>query len=109
MHHIIHDAAAFWLITCIFTTSQFQKDKDKDNLQVWESTRELGAGGLRSIWKRGLGCHLSSGEDSAPPLQQYNASLICMPLFQSKEYHRKGDLKRGKIAGYEMLVDPLRC
>ena len=78
-------------------------------MQVWESTRELGAGGLRSIWKRGLGCHLSSGEDSAPSLQQYNVSLICMRLFQSKEYHGKGDLKRGKIAGYEMLVDPLRC
>ena len=109
MHHKIHYAEAFELITCIFTTSQFQKVKDKDNLQVWESTRELGAGGLRSIWKRGLGCHLSSGEDSAPPLQQYNASLICMRLFQGKEYHRKGDLKRSKIAGYEMLVDPLRC
>ena len=72
------------------------------------SEQEVG-GGRWGIWQRGLGCHLSSGEDSAPPLQQYNASLICMRLFQGKEYHRKGDLKRSKIAGYEMLVDPLRC
>ena len=43
-----------------------------------EEPREQWAGG-RGIWERGLGCHLSSGEDSPHPPP--HSTLHCLALF----------------------------